>query len=362
LKDHDPGFAILIAMNVHKVKYEIVYNGKNITGDILPHVISFSYTDKSHGEADEISIVLEDKDNLWKSDWYPTKGDTVTARILHPLQGTLECGTFTVDEISGEGSESGDTFTIKAISAGINKKLRTKKSYAHENKTLREIANHVAGQHGLKVEGTIADVRITRVTQYRKSDLSFLRKLAGEYGYTFSIRDQRLIFTSIFELEKKAAALTIHRTELLSWSITDKTSNTYKGATVSYHNPRSKKVVKHTTQESEEAYKGAKVDTLELRVKAENPQQAEIKSRVALYRANSLQQEGNISLPGNVYAVAGVNCEVDGIGMFSGLYYLDSSTHSVDASQEYTTDGAIKRVGLVAKTKQKKEKKKYEWE
>lgn len=342
-------------MNAPKVKYEIVYNGKNITGDILPHVISFTYTDKSHGEADEIQIVLEDKDHLWKNGWYSSKGDTVTARIFHPTQGTLECGTFTVDEISGDGSESGDTYTIKALAAGINKKLRTKSSYAHENKTLREIANHIAGKHGLTVEGKIADVRISRKTQYHESDLKFLRELAGEYGYTFSIRDTKLIFTSVFELEKKDAALTIHRTEMFSWSINDKASNTYKTATLSYHNPKQKKTITHTTQESEQAYQGAKVDTLHIKTKVENQQQAELKSRVALYRANSLQQEGTVNMPGNIYAIAGNNATLEGIGMFSGLYYLDSTTHKVDSSEAYTTDISVKRVGLVDKAKQKKE-------
>lgn len=344
-------------MNVQKVKYEVVYNGRNITEDILPHVLNFSYSDKSQGEADEITILLEDAGKLWQNNWYPSKGDTVSAKIFHPTQGTLNCGTFTIDEVSGEGSESGDLFTIKGIAAGINKKIRSKNSYAHENKTLREIASHIAGKHGFTVEGTIQDVRIGRVTQYRENDLKFLKRLSFEYGYTFNVRDQKLIFTNVFDLEKKSSALTIHRSELINWSITDKTSGTYKDAKISHHSPRHKKTFSHTTRETEEAYQGAKVDTLEIRSKAENAQQAELKSRVALYRANSKQQEGNFTMPGNIYCVAGNNCTLEGIGQFSGLYYLAETTHSVDPSGGYTVAGSVKRVGLVEKAKQKKEKK-----
>jgi len=101
-------------MNVPKVLYEVVYNGKNITQDILPHVISFSYSDKSQGEADELEITLEDSEKIWQNEWYPTKGDTVSSKIID-INGTLDCGTFTVDEITGNGSIEGDTFTIKAL-------------------------------------------------------------------------------------------------------------------------------------------------------------------------------------------------------------------------------------------------------
>ncbi len=345
-------------MNAPKVAYEVIYNQKDITKDILGNVIRFSYTDKSQGEADEIEIVLEDAARLWQNEWYPTKGDTISARIFD-ANGTLNCGSFTVDEVIGEGSkDGGDMIAIKGIAAGIKKKIRTKTSYAHENKTLREIANTVAGLHGFSVEGSIKDVRIARVTQYRESDLKFLKRLSYEYGYTFSVRDNKLIFTNIFELENKSSALTLHRSELVNWSITDKTSNTYRAAKISYHNPKEKKIVSFEQQEKEEAYQGAKADTLELRIKAENEQQAELKSRVALYRANSLQQEGAIDIPGNILAIAGNNCELQGLGMFSGKYYLETSTHSVDKDGGYTTNCNVKRVGLVNKSKQKNTTKK----
>lgn len=344
-------------MNSPLVKYEVVYNGKNITGDILPYLISFNYVDKTQGEADELELTLEDSEKLWQNEWFPVKGDTISAKIIDQ-ENVLNCGVFTVDEITGDGSSEGDTFKIKGIAAGINKKVRTKKSYAHESKSLREIANTVAAKHGFTVEGVIKEVRIDRVTQYRETDLNFLKRISFEYGYTFSIRDTKLIFTNVFDLEKRNAALVIHRSEISSYSINDKTSGTFKDAKVSYHNPKQKKVVSFETKETEEAYQGAKPDTLHLKVKAENQQQAELKSRVALYRANSLQQEGTIEMPGNVLAIAGNNCEVQGIGVFSGLYFIDTSTHNVDKEGGYKTGINIKRVGLVDKSKQKNSAKK----
>lgn len=349
-------------MIVPKNRYEVVYNGKNITGDILPYVIRFTYSDRANGEADELELLLEDTDGLWQSDWYPLKGDTISAKIYDETGRALDCGTFTVDEIKGRGTKAeGETLSIKAIAAGINKKIRTKCSYAHEKKTLREIANTIASKHGLTVTGNIADIRIDRVTQYRQTDLKFLQRLAYEYGYSFSVRDKLLVFTNVFELESKTEALTIYRNECTSFEVTDKTANTYKGVKVAYHNPRQKKIISHEQSETDATHETVKADNLEVRVRAENQQQAEIKGRVALYRANSLQQEGNVEMPGNVLALAGNNCEVVDRGMFSGKYYIFSSTHSVSKDSGYTTRLEIKRIGLAQKEiaeMQKREEKK----
>lgn len=331
-------------MNASRPSYEIVYNGKNITTDILPYVLSFTYTDKASEESDELEIVVEDSSGLWSSEWYPIKGDSITARIFH-MGRTLECGTFMIDELSATGGSGGDTVSIRALAAGIDKRIRTKNSYAHENKTLREIANTIATQHGLTVSGDIENVRIGRITQYRETDLKFLHRLASDYGYTFSIRGNSLVFTHIFKLENKQAALTLAKNEIISWSITDKTAHTFQASKVVYYNSLQKQVIEVEQQEDREVFKGAKSDTLILKVRAENRQQAEIRAKVALYKVNSLQQEGSLEIPGNVFALAGNNCQVTGLGVFGGLYYIQSSRHSVSKEGGYATSLEIKRVG-----------------
>lgn len=337
-------------MNVPQATYEVIYNGKNITANILPYVKSFNYTDKSKGESDELEIVLEDAEMRWQNEWYPLKGDTMRGKIFY-LGNVLDCGTFTVDEITSAGGSQGDTLTIKGLAAGINHSIRTKRSYAHENKSLREIVNTIAVKNGFSVTGQINNVTIARETQHRETDLRFLQRLANDYGYTFSIRDKQLVFTDIFSVENKENSLTVKRQELTSYSINDKTSKSFISANISYHSPKQKKVISYQQDEQNESYTAAKKDTLQLHARVENAQQAEIKTKVALYRANSLQQQGNIEMPGNVFVLAGNNCELQFLGMFSGKYYIDSSTHSVDRDGGYTTTADIKRIGLIKKNK-----------
>lgn len=340
-------------MTVPVTTYEVIYNSKNITKDILPFIISLTYSDKSEGESDELEIVVEDAAGLWANEWYPLKGDSITARIIQDGK-ILQCGTFILDELTGTGGNDGNTVSIKGLGAGINNKVRTKRSYAHENKTLREIANTVAAAHGFTVTGEIANVSIQRVTQYRQNDLRFLKRIAHEYGYVFSIRDKQLVFSSIFSVENKAAALVIDATMMISWSITDKTADTYAKAKVSYHHPKHKKVISYQHIESSPAYSTVKNDSLDVHIRAENKQQADIKSKVLLYRKNSLQQSGSVELQGNLIALAGNNCDIQGIGMFSGLYYISESTHTVTRDGGYVTSLTVKRIAVLLKEKQKK--------
>ena len=51
-----------------KAEVVIFYEGVNISKDIAPFLISFSYTDNASDKADEICISLEDRRRLWLSD------------------------------------------------------------------------------------------------------------------------------------------------------------------------------------------------------------------------------------------------------------------------------------------------------
>ena len=72
-------------MEGHAARYaevSLIYEGKNISRDIAPYMVSFSYTDNSADKADDISLTLEDRERLWCSDWFPSKGDTIKASII----------------------------------------------------------------------------------------------------------------------------------------------------------------------------------------------------------------------------------------------------------------------------------------
>jgi phage protein D len=261
----------------------------------------------------------------------------------------MNCGTFEIDEIEISGSDSGDTVSIRALAAGFAANVRTKRSSGHEKKTLVEIARTIAAKHGMTVQGITKDVTIDRVTQLRKTDLGFLAKLAADYGYVFSVRDKAIIFTLIYDLEQAASATTIDLTEVKSYSLKDKSFQTYKAATVKYNNPVDGTTVEGTS--TVDTGDVAAADVLEIRGKAENRQQAEEQAKSHLYRANTRQQEGNISVEGNTAVLAGNNFDLTGMGKLSGKFHVISSRHQIDRSG-YVTSAEIKR--LVAFTDARK--------
>ncbi len=334
-------------------EYTILYNNKNITNDISQYVTSITYTDKTSKDADDIEINLEDKRQLWQNEWYPTKGAKISLQINY-LGNVLNCGTFQIDEIVLSGAkDSGDIVTIKAISAGISKKIRTLKSFAHENKTLREIANTIAVANGLTLLGSIPNITIQRNTQYRETDLAYLYRLSKQYGLVFSIRDNQLLFYDVYELENRNAVRVIKKSDLTDYSINDKSFLTYSAARVRYHNPKTKSVVTKTVTANGDTLNMPKSDIKELHVKAENQQQAELKAKAALHAANSLQQGGTISLPGNTLYVAGNNIELQELGYLSGKYHITQSSHNISKDGGYACTLEIKRLALIAAEKHK---------
>ncbi|MGI9160572.1 MAG: phage late control D family protein, partial [Saprospiraceae bacterium] len=270
--------------------------------------------------------------------WYPTKGDTLDVQAGYD-DFLLPCGKFTIDEIGLSGPPN--VVSIRGLATGPEIAMRTRNNSAHENKTLREIANTIAGKHGLTVQGDIEEIRINRATQHRETDLAFLKRISWQYGHVFSVRAGTMVFTTIYQLEGADAISTIDVSDLIRYSLTDKTAETYKAAEVKYHDPVEKKVIRHTENAAESDTAG---DTLVLQCKAENPTQARAQAKAALYRANTRRQSGSITVPGNPLLVAGNSFTLTGLGALDGKYHITESSHSLSRSGGYVTDLSIKKV------------------
>lgn len=344
---------------VRKSIFKIIYDGKDITTDITPNVISIVYNDNDEKEADNIEITIEDVDALWRNSWYPQKGSTITLSIGYDSDNLLiQCGTFEIDEITISGPP--DVISIRAIATSYSKAMRTKKSKSFENQTLRQIAQYVAGQNGLTLVGNIANVNFIHLTQNREKDLSFLARIANEYGYLFSVRDKKLTFISQTEIENGNPVLSVDRTELRTYSIRDKTSETYVAANVAYNNPGDGQIkganVQTLSNKDNVTYKQiASNDTLEIRTKAETPAQADLKAKAALHYKNSNQREGSISVEGAPTLLAGNNFTLTGLGELSGKYYIKKSSHRIDKGGGYVTTIDAKQISAASSAQKSKQ-------
>lgn len=315
--------------------FKIEYNQKDITKDVSNQVLNIEYTDFEHGQSDEITITFDDTQKLWQNSWIPAKGDSLRVFIGYEGEKLLNCGIFEIDEI--EFATPPDILTIKAIATGITKALRQNNSVAYENKTLKQIASEVAQKHSLTLVGEIEDVRVERITQNQERDLTFLKKLAEQYGYIFKIAEDNLVFYKTEKLTGADAAKILYKSDLSRITLTEKTSKNYKSVTVSYHNPKTGKKVTATAK-NENCVKG---DILKINERCENKQQALLKAKAALAKGNNTI-EGSIDLVGNPNLVAGLNVELKDLGYFSGKYHITQTRHFIDRTAGYGTGLEVK--------------------
>ena len=227
---------------IDQVSFKVTYNNKDISTDLSKNLLSINYKDNTEGKPDELTLALENVDAFWENEWYPEKGAKITCDIGY--EAMMSCGTFSIDEI--EINSIPDVVQIKAISVPITGKLRTSKSTAHENTTLKDIVNKVASDNGLTVQGEIGDLSFVRITQNEENDLAFLKRLADRFGFYFSIRGTVINFNSRYELVNKQSIAVIDRADCKSYSIRDKSAKTFRKANITSFNPNTKKLVTYT--------------------------------------------------------------------------------------------------------------------
>ena len=328
-------------MPVQRARYAevvIIYEGVNITRDIAPYLLNFTYTDNASDKADDISFSLEDRERLWMNDWFPTKGDKIRASIvIHDWEAanqtqSLPCG----------------------ISKLVAKPMRQEKhTKAWENVKLSTIAGDMANKNGLQLFwDSKKDPLFDRRDQIETSDLEFFSGLARDYGVAVKVTDTQLVCYDEEEYEEHSPVgeLSYGDKKLINWSFSSKTSGTYKSAKVQYHDP-----VKDETFEAEEdddAVEGTG-RTLEINQKADTPSDAQKIAKEKLRKANRREITGNITLMGDLRFVGSSNVKISGFGAFDGVYSIEKATHSVSSS--YTTKLDLS-MGKESKSSNKKKK------
>lgn len=173
-----------------------------------------------------IAITLEDSTGRWINEWYPGKGDTLTLHLGYQGEDSLNCGSYVIDKIDISAPPS--TVNIDGIATSVSKALRTKNSQGFEETTLFAITSRIAQKHGLTLVGQIESLTIDRVTQYAETDVAFLKRLAGEYGYTVKVTTKELIFSHLPTLRCLAPVKTLNRIDISHYSFKDTINRIYK--------------------------------------------------------------------------------------------------------------------------------------
>lgn len=336
------------SVTLSKPAWALEYEGRDISRNIAPYVLSITYTDALEGESDDLEITLEDRDHRWKSGWWPQRGDRVRLRIGYEGEGIMDCGSFQVDEVELNGPP--DTVSMRALAAGVTSALRTARSAAYENMTFEAIARGIAERHGLRLTGSISERkrlrRPERVTQREEGDLQFLKRLGEAEGVVFSIKDGQLVWHDQDRLDAAAGLAAIDRRQMIRFVFRAKTQAVYRACQVSYHDPKTAKEITYTY----EAPGIPTGDTLKLQERCENYDDAVVRARAALRRHNSRQIEGAVTEVGNPRRVAGANVGIAGLGVIDGVYQIIKVRHRLERSRGYVTESDLTTTGAENKS------------
>lgn len=338
--------------------FTLWYLQKNITSDITPYVTRVTYSDNIKNESDTLEVELDDTDGRWLDKWYPGKGDTLTLKMGYLGEKLLSCGTFSIDEI--EVSSPPSIVAIRGVATSVNLQLRTKSSRGFENTTLAAIAGRIAKKHQLALVGSIEAIKIDRVTQYAETDVAFLRRLAGEYGYAVKVVSDQLVFSHLATLRSQEPVKQLKPQDVARFSLRDTINKVYKSAKVKHQKSSTKKSIVYeadgSTSESNKQAKGGKVtsaDRLQVNTRVSDPDSARIKADSALASHNEYQQSGSMTLMGSPQLTAGNKIELSGFGQLSGQWLITTARHAFDRNSGYVTELDVAR-GLVTQGKTKK--------
>lgn len=324
---------------------ELTIAGKASGLKLDKEIKEFTYRDVHHGEVDEIGFRLIDVNGLYRSDWVIDTGTEITARAGYDSIGRqIECGLYAVDEDQAHISGSGDTMTFHAMAAFTSKDLRTKRSEAYEQMTLKNIVGKVADRHDLEHVGDVPDLSFKRITQKKEGDLTFLTRLADDYGCYFSVKGNQLVFIDRQVLEAAPAVRLfdlVKDHKIIDASLRSSSAKFYKKAEVKYLDPKSKKLLS-VEREDPRVQSG---DTLKIDERAETQSHAEQLCYARLSKENDELRGGDLKVVGDPFLVAGQIVELGPtFGKYTGRWLIRAAKHKWRNSG-YTTSLKIK--GLV---------------
>lgn len=322
--------------------WNMLWNGRNVTDYLTPYVLSVTYEDVYHGESDTIEITIENRGLRWLQNWYPEKGDTVVLNIGYKDEPHLPCGEFEIDEIEFSGSRiSGDTVHLRGIATQFKKSIREKRTIAYENTTLSKIVKLIAERNGMNAVIELdADPTFKRIDQKQKADLTFLRELAEKYNASVKVQGNTVYFISNNRLKDRKPALTIERKDVISYSLRDKTHNIYKGIIITYHDPKTKKLLKY--REDWTGYK-AGADYLKINEKVESLEEAKIRARAERFKYDSREKTGRITVPGNPQIMAGLVVALSSFGLMDGNWLIERTRHTISRTGGWVTELEVRR-------------------
>lgn len=335
----------------YRVWCEVAYTpkgsseSKDISEEISKYLLSLDYTDNIEGQADDLTITLEDRAQLWAAGWYPQRGSKLTVTIYTLNRSSLDeglkslsLGSFEIDEIELKMAPA--VVQIKAVAVTFEGSLRgEKKNRTWEKITVKKCCEDIAAENGLTLDWYCEDdPPLDHVEQSDESDLEFLQKVVKDAGLCLKVDLKKLTVFDEQQQEKgEAKIFFLHPgTETLAqntqtedaetryvykftdYQIKAKTRDVYKACHVKYKKGKDKAVIEATYTDPNKK----DGQTLESSEQCDTVAEAERLAKKKLREKNKEEVTAAFSLYGDTIYAAGELVQLQHFGVFDGKYII----------------------------------------
>ena len=333
--------------------------GKDISEDVSKYLISMDYTDNLSDAADDVTLTLEDRAQLWMEDWFPEGEGNMLDITIHTYnritlkdgEAIFHAGKFEIDEVETVGFPS--TVQIKGVSVVGASSLRgTRRNQTWEEISVWKCAADICERNNLSLVWDCAEnPNLDHVEQADKSDLAFLLEICKNNGMSLKIMVEQIVIFDDAKYEAQEPIITVYKPGvkaelddktmplrwLTSYNMRAKTRDTYGSCQVKYQKGKKKEVIEgaYTIPGKE------KGRVLFVREQVENTAEAERLAKKKLREANKEEVTGSFSTIGNTNFAAGTTLLLKNFGKFDGKYLVTKVSHSITTS--YTTSVDIRR-------------------
>lgn len=323
------------AKTARYTKLSVVYEGASQFSIVNDRIKSFSYSDKSNGESDSISVDIYDRERDWLNKHFPKKGHKLKSSLIcfdGSSEKLFDCGRFTIDDISISGEPL--SVSLKAVSSpALTGFSATERSKVWKNITIQNIANDIAKRAGIKLFYDADTIRISSVEQSNKTDSAFLSELCKDYGICMKVYSDRIILYSLQKAIDREYVNTIDKSEMESWSFNTSLDGYYTGGELTYSNTDGNDI-KYSVGS------GSRILKITDK-KPANYAEAERMIKAAVLFANLETTTLSFSCQGRVDIVASQNIRIKGIGNeIDGVYYILSVSHSISGGFKTSFEAA----------------------
>lgn len=326
--------------NSRKSTIILKYNDKDATKVFTDDMESFTWTDCASGEADTVSLTLNNRKLKWlKGAWFPQDSDYIkmSIKVVHWRRQsdnrTVYCGKFALDDFQAGGFPS--TVDISGISIPIRTAFNvTQRNKTYKKTSVREILSEIAGRAGISLVFTADNQKIDEISQEGRTDMEFAFSLCSDYDISMKVYNGKLVAYDQTAYEKREKSFTLNHNDLGesdAYHFSHSVARVYDSVKLQYQNKDGKNITYKYTVPG----KGGK-RPLFLSMSADSHADAERKAKAKLAENMRQAVTATFKLMGDPRYQACKVFEVAGFGKFDGRYFIDKAVHSKSGGY-YTT-------------------------